>query len=97
MEPSKSPKLLDQVRQKIRYLHYSNKTEQAYIQWIRRYILFHGKRHPRNMRGDEISGFLNYLVNKENISASTQNQALSALIFLYKQISGNKWGQITFF
>ena len=94
MEPSKSPKLLDQVRQKIRYLHYSGKTEQAYIQWIRRYILFHGKRHPRNMRGGEISGFLNYLVNSENISASTQNQALSALIFLYKQVLDIEVGEL---
>ena len=88
------PKLLDQVRQKIRFLHYSSKTEQAYIQWIRRYILFHGKRHPKDMGGDEISGFLNYLANHENVSASTQNQALTAIIFLYKHILDIEVGQL---
>jgi len=86
MDNKQPPKLLDQVRQKIRYLHYSIKTEDAYILWIRRYILSHEKRHPKEMGGEEISSFLNYLVNKENISAATQNQALTAIIFLYKQI-----------
>ena len=86
MESKKPAKLLDQVRQKIRFLHYSRKTEQAYVHWIRRYILFHGKRHPKEMGAEEISGFLNYLVNRENIAASTQNQALNALMFLYKQV-----------
>jgi len=86
MDNKQPPELLDQVRQKIRYLHYSIKTEDAYIQWIRRYILSHEKRHPKEMGGEEISSFLNYLVNKENISAATQNQALTAIIFLYKQI-----------
>jgi len=86
MEQKQPPKLLDLVRQRIRYLHYSYKTEQAYLLWIRRYILFHGKQHPKELGGHEISAFLNYLVNKKNVSASTQNQALTALIFLYKQI-----------
>jgi len=94
MESNKPPKLLDRVRQKIRYLHYSNKTEQAYSQWIRRYILFHGKRHPNEMGGEEISSFLNHLVNKENVSASTQNQALTALIFLYKQVLNIDLGEL---
>jgi integron integrase len=86
MKGNQPPKLLDQVRNKIRFLHYSRKTEQSYVQWIRRYILFHGKRHPKEMRGEELSQFLNYLVNKENVAASTQNQALTAIIFLYKQV-----------
>jgi integrase len=94
MNEQQPPKLLDQVRQRIRYLHYSIKTEQSYIQWIRRYILFHGKRHPKEMGGKEVSIFLNYLVNKENVSASTQNQALSAIIFLYKQILDIDVGEI---
>lgn len=94
MDVKQSPKLLDQVRQKIRYLHYSIKTEQSYVQWIRRYILFHGKRHPKDMGGEEVSSFLNYLVNKENVSASTQNQALSAIIFLYKHILNVDVGEI---
>ena len=81
MERKQSPKLLDLVRQKIRFLHYSSKTEQAYLLWIRRYIIFHGKRHPKEMGETELSSFLNYLVNKENVSASTQNQALTAIIF----------------
>lgn len=77
--------LVVEVRQKIRFLHYSRKTEQSYTHWIRRYILFHNKRHPKDMGGDEVSSFLNYLVNKENVAASTQNQALAAIVFLYKQ------------
>lgn len=94
MDRDRPPKLLDQIRQKIRFLHYSRKTEQAYVQWVRRYILFHGKRHPRDMGGEEISSFLNYLANKENVSASTQNQALTAIIFLYKHILDVDVGQL---
>tara|TARA_R110002072_G_scaffold30092_2_gene94231 strand:- start:17170 stop:18141 length:972 start_codon:yes stop_codon:yes gene_type:complete len=94
MDANRPPKLLEQVRQKIRFLHYSRKTEQSYVQWIRRYILFHGKRHPKELGGEELSSFLNYLANKENVSASTQNQALSAIIFLYKQILDIDVGEI---
>jgi integrase len=86
MQGENPPKLLEQVRQKSRFLHYSRKTEQAYSHWIRRFILFHNKRHPKDMAGDEVASFLNYLANKENVSASTQNQALAALVFLYKQV-----------
>jgi site-specific recombinase XerD len=84
MESKNPPKLLDQVKQRIRFLHYSKHTGTSYVHWIRRYILFHNKRHPKEMGGEELSSFLNYLANKENVSASTQNQALSAIIFLYK-------------
>jgi integron integrase len=86
MEGNNPPKLLEQVRQKIRFLHYSRKTEQSYTHWIRRYILFHNKRHPKDMGGEHIASFLNYLANKQNVAASTQNQALAALVFLYKHI-----------
>ena len=94
MESNKPPRLLEQVRQKIRFLHYSRKTEQAYLHWIRRYILFHNKRHPKEMGGEEITCFLNYLVNKENVTASTQNQALAAIVFLYKQVLNTNIGEI---
>lgn len=80
------PRLLDRLRARIRYLHYSRSTESAYVQWVRRFILFHGKRHPREMGAQEIAAFLNYLVTKERVSASTQNQALNALVFLYKRV-----------
>ncbi len=83
-----SPRLMDQVRDVLRVHHYSLRTEQSYLQWIRRYILFHGKRHPREMGEEEISAFLTYLAVKKDVSASTQNQALSALLFLYKKVLG---------
>ena len=86
MKSGNPPKLLDQVKQRIRFLHYSKHTESSYVHWIRRYILFHNKQHPKDMDGEHIASFLNYLANKENVSASTQNQALNSLIFLYKQI-----------
>jgi len=86
MEANKRPKLLDQVKQKIRFLHYSLHTEKSYVHWVRRFILFHNKRHPKEMAGEEVASFLNYLANKEDVSASTQNQALAALVFLYKQV-----------
>ncbi|MEO0377195.1 MAG: integron integrase, partial [Cyanobacteria bacterium P01_A01_bin.17] len=79
-------KLLEQVRDVIRMKHYSYRTEQTYVQWIRRYILFHNKRHPSEMGVPEIDAFLTHLAVKEHVAASTQNQALSALIFLYRQV-----------
>lgn len=78
--------LLDQVRDQIRLLHYSIRTEEAYINWIRRFIIFNGKRHPNEMGAVEISKFLSYLAKERKISASTQNQALSALLFLYREV-----------
>jgi len=80
------PKLLDQVRAKIRLKHYSIRTEQAYVDWIRRYILFHGKRHPQEMGKSEVEQFLSHLAVERNVAASTQNQALSAILFLYKEV-----------
>jgi len=85
---SKPPKLLDQLRQAIRARHYSIRTENAYCDWARRFILFHDKRHPRDMAAAEVMAFLTHLASERNVSASTQNQAKSALLFLYKQVLG---------
>lgn len=84
------PRLLDQVRQHLRVRHYSIRTEQAYIDWIKRFILFHGKTHPKNMGETEISAFLTHLAADRNVAASTQNQALSALLFLYQAVLDQK-------
>lgn len=81
-----SPKLLDRVRWHLRVKHYSLRTEQAYVDWIRRYILFHHKRHPDDMGEEEIAQFLTHLAVERHVAASTQNQALSALLFLYQQV-----------
>ncbi|MCL2020630.1 MAG: phage integrase N-terminal SAM-like domain-containing protein [Betaproteobacteria bacterium] len=85
---NKPPKLLDQLRGAIRARHYSIRTENVYCDWARRFILFHGKRHPRDMAANEVTAFLTHLANERNVSASTQNQAKSALLFLYKQVLG---------
>jgi integron integrase len=85
---STPPKLLDQVRDKIRVKHYSIRTETQYVQWIRRFILFHGKRHPKEMGAAEAEAFLTHLAVEGSVSASTQNQALSALLFLYREVLG---------
>lgn len=82
----RKPRLLDQVREEIRKRHYSRRTEKTYIGWIRRFILFHGKRHPSEMGEAEISRYLSHLAVTGRVSASTQNQALSALLFLYRQV-----------
>lgn len=80
------PKLLDQVRGKIRLKHYSIRTEQAYVDWIKRYILHFDKQHPRDLGADHVEQFLTHLAVAGKVSASTQNQAKSALLFLYKEI-----------
>ncbi|MBU1486633.1 integron integrase [bacterium] len=80
------PKLLDQVRDLIRVKHYSIRTEEAYVNWIRRFIFFHNKRHPLEMGEPEVSQFLTHLAVKGKVSASTQNQALSAILFLYREV-----------
>ncbi len=82
----KPRKLFDQVRDALRIKHYSYRTEQTYIDWIKRYIIFHKKRHPKEMDGPEIEAFLAYLAQERHVAASTQNQALSALLFLYKNV-----------
>jgi integron integrase len=84
-DPQK-PRLLDRVREQIRTRHYSRRTEKSYVGWIRRFILFLGKRHPVEMGEEEISRFLTHLAVEGKVSASTQNQALSALLFLYREV-----------
>jgi integrase len=89
---SNKPKLLEQVREVIRRKHYSIRTEQAYCDWIKRFILFHRKRHPAEMAEAEITAFLTYLAANVNVAPSTQNQALSALLFLYRDVLQQKIG-----
>lgn len=84
----KKPKLLDLVRSKLRLKHYSYRTELSYISWIRRFILFHGKRHPETMGEKEIEAFLTHLAVKKQVAASTQNQAFNAILFLYREVLG---------
>jgi integron integrase len=86
MGPAQPPRLFDRIRECLRLKHYSYRTEQQYLHWIRRYILFHDKRHPKEMGADEVRGFLNDLTVARNVSAATQNQALAALLFLYKHV-----------
>jgi integron integrase len=85
MEP-KPKKLLEQVREVMRLRHYAYRTEETYIQWIKRYILFHHKRHPREMGRDEIEAFLTDLAVNQQVAAATQNQALNAILFLYQKV-----------
>jgi len=81
-----TPRLLDQVRAAIRVRHYSRRTEDTYVHWIRRFILFHAKRHPQEMGEREVTAFLTYLAVDKNVAASTQNQALAAILFLYQKV-----------
>lgn len=83
---SHKPRLLDQVREAIRVRHYSYRTEQQYVAWIRRYILFHGRRHPVGLGGPEVEGFLTHLATERRVAAATQAQALAAVLFLYKRV-----------
>jgi integron integrase len=81
-----SPRLLDQVRERVRYLHYSLSTEKVYLYWVRFFIRWHAMRHPRDMGAPEVEAFLTMLAEQRNVSASTHNQALSALLFLYREV-----------
>ena len=82
------PKLLDQVRDRVRRLGYAKRTELSYVHWIRRFIVFHGKRHPQEMGKAEVEAFLTGLAVERNVAASTQNLALSAILFLYREVLG---------
>src|SRR5688572_22811499 len=84
----KAKKLLDQYSEFLRNRHYSLRTEKTYIGWARQYILYHNKRHPREMGVAEINDFITYLANQKTVSASTQNQAISAILFLYRNVLG---------
>ncbi len=85
---SQPPKLLEQVVTRMRVKHYSLRTEKSYVDWIKRYIWHHGKRHPKDLGAAEVEAFLSHLAVTRNVSASTQNQAKSALLFLYKELLG---------
>ena len=84
-------KLLDRVREAIRLRHYSRRTEEAYVHWIRRYIVFHGRRHPGELGAPEISAFVTWLAVEQHVAAFTQNQALSGVLFLYRQVLCQAW------
>lgn len=86
MQPGGSPRLLDQLRQQIRLRHYSLRTEQAYVGWAKRFIIFHGRRHPASMGAAEVEQFLSHLASERNVASATQGQALSAVMFLYKSV-----------
>ncbi len=90
--PGKQKKLLEQTRDVLRLKHYSLRTERAYCDWIERFIRYHGKRHPREMGEVEVSEFLTHLARDRNVAAATQNQALSALLFLYQQVLQHEIG-----
>jgi integron integrase len=92
--PVAKPKLLDQLREALRSRHYSDRTEQTYCSWVKRFIYFHNVRHPQEMAEPEINAFLTYLAVKEKVAASTQNQALSALLFLYRHVLGREVGDL---
>jgi integron integrase len=81
-----APRLLDQVRDAVRRRHYSYRTEEAYVQWIKRFIYFAGKQHPKDVGAAEVTAFLNHLAVQRDVAAATQNQALSALLFLYREV-----------
>lgn len=83
---TQGPRLLDQMRDTIRTRHYSIRTEEAYLQWVRRFILFHDKKHPADMGAPELEAFLTHLAVVRNVAASTQSQALSAILFLYREV-----------
>ena len=92
--PNPKLKLLDQVSEVMRFKHYALRTETTYRAWIRRYILFHGKRHPREMGAPEVSRFLSDLAGRGRVAASTQNQAFNALLFLYREVLGQEFGPL---
>lgn len=91
---SRPSKLIDQLREALRSRHYSRRTEQTYCRWVKRYVFFHKVRHPAEMAEPEINAFLTYLAVNEKVSASTQNQALSALLFLYRHVLGREVGDL---
>ncbi|MEY2840761.1 MAG: hypothetical protein RJB60_3060 [Pseudomonadota bacterium] len=88
MPPLSSTRLLDQVRERIRYFHYSIRTEEAYVHWVKGYVNFHGLRHPRDLGVPEVERYLSHLANERHVSGSTHRQALSALVFLYEKVLG---------
>ena len=93
-EPISKPRLLDQVRHVIRCKHHSIRTEQTYLEWIKRFIYFNDRKHPKDLGTGHISAFLTHLAVQRKVAASTQNQALCALVFLYKEVIKKDVGQL---
>jgi integron integrase len=93
-EPKSAPRLLDRLRAAIRTKHYSPKTEEAYVRWARQFVLFHGKRHPIELGETEVAQFLQHLAVNKSVAASTQNQALNALLFLYGSVLNKPLGKL---
>ena len=83
---SRKPRLLDALRQEVRKRHYSYRTEKQYVAWARRFILFHGRRHPAELSAQDIEAYLSHLATERNVAAATQAQALAAILFLYKRV-----------
>ena len=96
-EASTPPRLLDQLRARCRVKHYSLRTERAYLYWSRRFILANSKRHPRELGALEVEAFLSHLATHDNVAASTQNQALNAVVFLYREVLSIELGDFTDF
>jgi len=94
IQPRTKPKLLDQKREAMKSRHYSRRTEETYCHWVKRFIFFHKVRHPAEMAEPEINAFLTHLDVKDRVSSSTQNQALSALLFLYRYVINRKIGDL---
>ncbi len=88
------PRLLDQMHQSMQSRHYSPRTERSYCNWVKRFIYFHNIRHPKEMSEPEINAFLTHLAVKEHVSASTQNQALASLLYLYRNVIGREVGDL---
>jgi len=95
MDPALRPRLLPQLRSALRVRHYSLRTEEAYVGWVRRYVTFHGTRHPADLDAADVARFLTHLADAGRVSAATQNQALAALLFLYRDVLGRDFGWLT--
>lgn len=93
--PGRNPRLLDQISIVCRRRHFSRSTENAYRYWVRQFVLFHGKRHPGQMGPAEVESFRNHLATERHVAASTQSQALNAIVFLYAEVLGQPLGQVT--
>jgi len=91
----RQPRLLEQVHDAIRRLHYSRRTEETYVHWIKRFVYWSGRRHPASLGESEVTAFLSHLATERNVAAATQNQALAALLFLYKQVLVGNWAGST--
>ncbi len=95
MEPALRPRLLPQLRSALRVRHYSPRTEEAYVGWVRRFVKFHGTRHPADLDAADVARFLTHLADARQVSAATQNQALASLLFLYRDVLGRDFGWLT--